>query len=160
MENELHVILIKQTTHQDSFQKSGLRRILLFDKSCLRRILLLLHHAVVNLILSVLFCLPIHWCVNDCNSNTQWLQRLNWYKTTVKNVSNSQIKPREIQIAQRQFNSRTIYKEQHTSTQVTWISQLLDKSLFTWQYAVTTPLTRSERILMYLNTSFCREFFN
>jgi len=38
VKSELHTISIRQTTHQDLVQKSGLRRIL-FDKSCLRHIL-------------------------------------------------------------------------------------------------------------------------
>jgi len=38
VEKAPHTISIGQTTHQDSVQKSGLRRILL-DQSCLQRIL-------------------------------------------------------------------------------------------------------------------------
>jgi len=105
--------------------------------------------------LKVLFCLSIQcWC-NDSNSNIQRLQRHNLYQTVMKKVSSnkpfvkSKLVPSEIQIAQHQFNSKTVHKEQRTATHVTWISHLLDLSLFGWLDTVTTLLTRSEWILVY-----------
>jgi len=135
VKNESHIALPGQTTIRIcTVTKYVLWRIW-FDKFCLRRILfhknwsaaqrriLLVHHTVVHLIPSILFCLPIHgWCKwfelqYSVITSTQFVPNSN--KEHVKWRTISQIKPRETQFAKQQFNSRTVYKKQHTSAHVT-----------------------------------------
>ena len=53
----------------------------------------------------------------------------------MKKVSNNKI-------AQHQFNSKTVYNKQHTSSHVTQTSQLLDFSLF---FSVSTPFSHEKQ---------------
>ena len=85
-------------------------------------------------------------------TRTQSVANSNWER--VKQQSICQIKPREIQITQHQFNPRTVYTKQRTSTHVTWISQLLDLSLFVWLDAVTTPVDKKQVNSCVLNHLF------
>ena len=96
MENEIHTILIGQTTHQDSGKKSGLSCIL-FDKSCMRHILFhakmwpaahLLDYIWFQVFYSVYQSVDV---VNDSNSNTEWLIRHNLYQKVMKKVLNNKL---------------------------------------------------------------------
>ena len=75
--------------------------------------------------------------LSDHNDTT--CKKQQWRKC-VKQQTLCQIKPRDIQIAQHQFNSKTVYNKKRTSSHVTQTSQLLYLSLF---FSVSTPFFRA-----------------
>jgi len=93
---------------------------------------------------SACFSLPIQWYWKwfefKYSVITTKLFVRNSDKECVKHQILCQIKPREIQIAQHQFNSKTFYTKQFTSSIVTETSQVLDLSLFV---SVSTPFLRA-----------------
>jgi len=102
VENQLHTTSIRQSTYQDLGQKFGLRRILFISLTC--GAFCTIKKSFLRLILSVkILYLITLWCIwlrvfcsvyqftcskNDSNSNIQWSQRHNLYKTVMKKVSN------------------------------------------------------------------------
>jgi len=130
VENQLHTTSIRQSTYQDLGQKFGLRRILFISLTC--GAFCTIKKSFLRLILSVQILYLIMWCIwiqvfcsvyqftcskNDSNSNIQWSQRHNLYKTVMKKVSNHKpfVTPNLSRYkSQHHFNSTTVYKKQHT----------------------------------------------
>ena len=92
------------------FDKFCLRRSLFTQKSCLQQFLQNLVHGPFHI--SAFFGLPIHWYSKRFESKnlvittTLFVKNIN--EESVKWQILCQIKPREIQIAQHQFNSKTV----------------------------------------------------
>ena len=126
--------LTGQSTNEDQVKKFGLHRIL-FDKSCLQRILF---HKKSGL-----------WRIrhnrhnpslgrDDCDSGEQ---------TTNLDKTKS---PSKVSMC-------GVSIQQWPNTQITLFERTSQSA---WLDAVTTPLIRSEWILLYKNTSFWRELSN
>jgi len=135
VENTLHTAWTGQSTHEDLVKKLSMA----CGAFCLRSLACSAFGFISKLACSARFPqkklpfnhlgMPFIWTLEvvysvyqfisgkiDLNFNNEWSQRHNLYQTVITKVSNKtiplwawQIKPLEIQIAQHDFNSKTIY---------------------------------------------------
>jgi len=123
VKNESHTISTGQSTHQDLFQKCGLRCIL-FDKSCLWRIFFIKNLAcgaffvIKNLFNLGCICFEVSYSVyhfisgeNDSNSNTEWSQRHNLFQTVITKVSNNKLFVKSNLLRYKSHNTISIPKQ-------------------------------------------------
>jgi len=181
MKYELNTISIGQSTHYELVKKSGLRRIL-FDKSCLQCISFHKKSCLRRILFRQIFleprCIwfeffyPVCQFIdgeNDLNSNTEWWQRQGLYQTVIKKVSNNKPFVKSNLLRHKSHNTILISK-QFIRNNVQQ-GECLTESLQIWSWpstqitlfertrqsvrldAVTTPLIRSEWILVYSSTS-------
>jgi len=117
-----------------------------------------------------LFCLSIHcWCKNS-NSNTEWSWKHNLYQTVIEKVSsnnpfvksnllrykshNTILIPKHFirnNVQQGECLTQSLHMWTWPSTQITLYERTRQSA---WLDAVTTPLIRSEWILVYQTNTF------
>ena len=172
-EKKLHTAFTDQSIHEDLVQKSGLRRIL-FDKSCLRCILFHMKSGlrriffIQDLLKAGCIWFEVSYCVyqfiggeNDSNSNTKWSLRHSLYQTVIKKVSNNKhfvksnllrYKSHNIISIPKQFIRNNVQQGECLTESLqfsSWRDQALRLQCLKRHDAVTTPLTRSEWILVH-----------